>query len=439
MALSQIMFTYSVLYTPLYFIDEVKSLIKSFMWPKKVHVKHSTVIAPICEGGLRLPDFRCKIKACKVMWIQRVIKSNRLSHFAKVFGLPLSLKEMCFFNYDVKYLENYKSSFYKQLLEYWYELQQMRSVKTIKDVRSQSMWFNKDIIVGGRPVFDKTLYNQSLRYINDIINERGIFLSIEEIRIKYGINMRCMFFNSLKDAIPPTWRSIVKSMNMSLVISINEPLCVYTREGIKLLSDLTNKHVYWTFVCKEYVIPTSNAKWESNYPNHVFEWKEIFLTPYKLNRDTKIQSLQFRIIHRFFPCNYTLNTWYHDQSSECSYCGNEDTLEHYFVNCPHLKNLWNSFFSWWYCTSKTRIQLTSLDIILGIANEQVDVTIDLLNYCILLLKAYIYDTKEKLEEFNLYEYQIRLKKTLEYEQYSYMETNKIEIFNRSLLKLYEFL
>ncbi len=77
LALSQIMYTCSVLYTPLYFIDEVNNLIKSFMWPKKVHVKHSTVIAPICEGGLSLPDFRCKIKACKVMWIQRVIKSNR--------------------------------------------------------------------------------------------------------------------------------------------------------------------------------------------------------------------------------------------------------------------------------------------------------------------------------------------------------------------------
>ncbi len=93
------------------------------------------MIAPICEGGLRLPDFKCKIKACKTMWIQRILNSDKLSHFTRLFGLRLSVKEMCRFNYDVAYLEHYRSSFYKQILSYWYELQ-TRPVKSVQDIRT---------------------------------------------------------------------------------------------------------------------------------------------------------------------------------------------------------------------------------------------------------------------------------------------------------------
>ncbi len=117
LALSQIMYIASVLYVPQGVIDKVNDLIFSFLWPKKVHVKHNTIIAPVCEGGLRMPDFQCKINACKTIWIKRILKSEKLSHFIKMFGLPLSIQEICRFNYDVRYLYNYKSKFYKQVLE----------------------------------------------------------------------------------------------------------------------------------------------------------------------------------------------------------------------------------------------------------------------------------------------------------------------------------
>ncbi len=54
-----------------------------------------------------MPEFNCKVKACKSIWVKRIIKSEKLCHFAKIFGLPLSIQEMCKFNFDMKYLKDY--------------------------------------------------------------------------------------------------------------------------------------------------------------------------------------------------------------------------------------------------------------------------------------------------------------------------------------------
>jgi hypothetical protein len=122
LALPQVMYVASVLYVPAEIISEVNKIIFSLLWPKKVHVKRTTVIAPILGGGLRMPDFECKVKACKVMWAKRLQYTTKNSIFAEVFGLPVCFKDMFFFNYDVNYLQNYTSLFYKQVLKSWYEV-----------------------------------------------------------------------------------------------------------------------------------------------------------------------------------------------------------------------------------------------------------------------------------------------------------------------------
>ena len=51
------------------------------------------------------------------------------------------------------------------------------------------------------------------------------------------------------------------------------------------------------------------------------------------SRETKLQSLQFKIIHRIFPCrNYLFRRKIID-SPECRICGETDTLVHFFLTC----------------------------------------------------------------------------------------------------------
>ena len=50
-----------------------------------------------------------------------------------------------------------------------------------------------------------------------------------------------------------------------------------------------------------------------------------------------LQSLQFKIIHRHFPCNYRLHLWNIVEDSKCTYCNVVDTLSHYFAECQVVK------------------------------------------------------------------------------------------------------
>ena len=54
--------------------------------------------------------------------------------------------------------------------------------------------------------------------------------------------------------------------------------------------------------------PTSLEKWEELYYYVDFNWEHIFQLPYLTATETSLQSMQYQIIHRFFPCNSTVHT-----------------------------------------------------------------------------------------------------------------------------------
>ncbi len=71
------------------------------------------------------------------------------------------------------------------------------------------------------------------------------------------------------------------------------------------------------------------------------------------SRETKLQSLQFKIVHRIIPCK----KWLHDQkvinSPSCKMYKEEkvDDITHHFIECCGLNNFWNVFENWWNRTT----------------------------------------------------------------------------------------
>ncbi len=62
-------------------------------------------------------------------------------------------------------------------------------------------------------------------------------------------------------------------------------------------------------------------------------WERIFEQPFKCCRDKKIQSFQFRIIHRIIPCNQWLKNLTIKKCEQCNYCGETDDIPHLFLYC----------------------------------------------------------------------------------------------------------
>ena len=77
---------------------------------------------------------------------------------------------------------------------------------------------------------------------------------------------------------------------------------------------------------------------DRNYPYlEVSNWTKIYKLPFKICRDTYIQTLQYKILHRVLNCNYNLYLWKINDNSMCEICKFLDTIEHYlFQKCQKM-------------------------------------------------------------------------------------------------------
>ena len=358
-----------------------------------------------------MPDFKTMVKALKLTWIKRlIVNDNNFTRVVKaITGIP---DFVSFFKYkqDIKYINNYLPSFYKQIIEDWFNIYSEQPI-TAKEIITERLWLNKFILIDHKPCHYKDWQKCGIETINDILTRNGSLKNLEQLRLQYNITpniLNTMKYNSLKSAIPKKWLSIAKSSipnyfkyKDTIEIKINET-------SSKCIEKMHCKDFYKTYITKKVVIPTATKKWEQIYSNHNFEWESIYYLPYKINRETSLQSLHYKIINRYIPCKENLFKWKKVPDPSCPDCAELDTIEHFFFSCQHLQSFWKQFFDWWKSIYSSHIQLSKLDIIFGIANENADSHIDLLNFCVLFIKGYINDCKlyEKTVSFK------RFKKTL---------------------------
>jgi len=78
LALSSLEYIAAVTETPKKVINEVNAIITHFFWNSDTpKIAKNVIIQKITDGGLKFPDFESKVKALRIMWVQRfAISSN---------------------------------------------------------------------------------------------------------------------------------------------------------------------------------------------------------------------------------------------------------------------------------------------------------------------------------------------------------------------------
>ena len=89
-----------------------------------------------------------------------------------------------------------------------------------------------------------------------------------------------------------------------------------------------------------------------------------------------------------------------------------DTIVHFFLYCPKIEAFWKSFFLWWNKVDDLRIspncEHLEESILFGFQIE--GGIFDVLNYCILVAKFYIYKQRLFTENnIDLYTFLVQLK------------------------------
>ena len=226
--------------------------------------------------------------------------------------------------------------FYKQLLDMWYSLNNVEP-ETISEVLNESIWLNERIIVGNVPIHNKTWIKAGILTIKDCLNGNS-FMSQAQLMEKYKVPCDFLFYNGLRSSIPHRWLDLLATTNNIDKFIVEKPQSLMIKLSNKYveLRKATCRQFYWTKIQFISERPTCYFKWESEYFFATFDWDLINIIPYECTSDTYLQSIQYKIIHRYFPCKYQLNTWNIEDSNKCTYCQEIDTLSHYFVECESV-------------------------------------------------------------------------------------------------------
>ena len=119
-------------------------------------------------------------------------------------------------------------------------------------------------------------------------------------------------------------------------------------------------------------------------------WHDIYVCPYKVTRETKLQSFQYKVLHRILACNKYLSDIRAKDSSECLYCDSAvDILDHFLVKCPPVAHFWRSVVKWMNIVAKLDTgMLDEHELILGVYRKVPKR--DIINNILLRVRFYIY-------------------------------------------------
>ena len=414
------------------FIDKVNSEMYKFIWSNKPEkIKRKVLTSDIPNGGLKMLDLQSMVKAQKVMWIKRLMTEKNESW--KTYPLwclgPLGTSLFkC--NISETHIPLNLPTFYKEILLSWINCKNSEPVvDSAWDIRRQSIFYNKNIKIANEYIRTDSLdwFKQGIFCVHDILNSNGDFLTMNDLHRLYNVRSDILSYNSVKDAIPAAWRQQLKQTVVTReAINSSEGLyLIDDKKQFKPLSLLTNKKVYSHLKTKIEITPNCIQKWTSHFGD-IPDWSQIFQLSFLTTRSVSLQILQYKILHRIYPCNYWVSKWEPNTSVMCSNCNVPDTLEHYFHECNIVQPLWSHFSNWWQTNMGARLTLTVKDTIFGMP-PLIDENKSL-NLCLLLAKDYIQKQKREGAPCSLYNLLFKIKHFLLVERHICTENQTIPLY-----------
>jgi hypothetical protein len=296
---------------------------------------------------------------------------------------------------------------------------------------------NKYIKINKQEIKWKQWISKGIKLIHDIVDNEGNFLSITALEEIYNFKCDFLKYNSLKDAIPKTWRENLKTKDIQkdAISSLEHPWLVIKNKIVSTCK-ITNKIIYWELVNKIRITPITKDKWTREFKLDEDSWEQIFEIA-KIIRDTKIRTFQYKLLFNLIPCNLYLYRIGRHNTFICHNCTYTDNIGHYFYECRETRNFWLSFQQWWNSMENEQITITKEYAMIGITNSELNY--DKLNACLQLARWYIYTEKLKLQQTCLYKFLCRLKYKIKQERIICESNNQMNIFERMWHKIEEYI
>jgi hypothetical protein len=419
--------------------EKISSLCKDifeFIWKSKCDkVKRSIVTQDYQSGGLKMVNIDNFITSLKCSWVKRLVTTNDkpwLDIFLAVNGYD-AIKNILDFGdcYISNVLMKNNNIFWKDVFNSWQHV--TKTIECDKHLKSKvvtiPVWYNSNIQIGNQYIYIKKWYHHGVKIIADFLSDDCTLLPRSVFQQKFNLpNINVMQYNSVICAIS----KCLKSLKFENTCSIKDcfPYLPFYFECI--LKNVKCTNTIYKYINTNDVKPTAFPKWKADLsPFEVNDVciKDAFKVCFKTSSDSSIQWLQYRLLHRILPVGYYLKKIHIKTSDICSFCKEEtETIQHVFVNCNDVLNLWRNLSMHIYKTTSKRIGFNVKNILFG----EVPTTKDnlVINFIILYAKQYIFACLLQGKSPNILGLLNHLKTKYNVERCVYIHKSSLSIFEK---------
>ena len=194
------------------------------------------------------------------------------------------------------------------------------------------IWDNKYILTPSsnkkshkkNTIFCPKLYKAGVVRVGDLIDDNGLIIDYNVFRNRYHVEFNILSYYKVVKAIPKCWLIEIETYVQTQHISRDNANHCINISCNELTTDICKASTiticnYEYFTERKCETPVAIEKWEDIYQTEL-EWKTIFRLPYTCTRETQLQALQYRIIHRYVPCKKWLCNIKVVTSDACERC-----------------------------------------------------------------------------------------------------------------------
>lgn len=310
-------------------------------------IAYNVLIQDTTDGGLKLQDLQTRLQTIhlqrlKYLWTSpHSIWSEHVQDSVDIRNPTLLLLSKM----DLAKHFQPRQIFLRQIFKTRAKCHNLQPTEE-NEIKKETLWYNPSILIGRAPAYWPQEDEVGISTINDLLHPlEPRFLSHDELSQNFGCTATFLQVLQIRSALPFLWRrKIVNSATSNMIVKPS-----ITTLGLSSL-DITSApamKIYTALVKTRKPSPiSSQRKWNELFP--VGEdmqqkyWAEVYTSPYRAARDTKLQAFQFRVIHRILACNKFLNNIRIRPTDTCSFCPLPDTIQHFLIECPQTKIFWDN-------------------------------------------------------------------------------------------------
>ena len=212
------------------------------------------------------------------------------------------------------------------------------------------------ITIADETLFWKTWFERGVVFVQDILDDYGNFLSLEEFKSKFNININYLHYFQLIAAIPSYLKKRAAQTAVPQYVFSSTLASLPDGNSIDLAEMRCKKYYQLLNECGS-IVPSGVRKWEERYPEYFTDWREKFRAIYKLTRDNKLRQFCFRLLQRITVTKRELKRFNLASDDKCTFCSNPDSIEHTFIDCTVSISFYTHALVWFNQCHGTTVSL----------------------------------------------------------------------------------